>query len=198
MAGIETTLRTVRDVQGVYGSFVVSETGALVASDLPAAFDRELFEDVAPRVVRLYETFLSGSEELDACMLRFSEHRVYLRRMTWGVLAVLSGLGVNMPALRMVANLVIRKIDPEVVPLVRPTLAPGSLAAAPLDPSRSSAPPPVATTSSFPPQVRAFERTSPVPSDSVPPPSDAPTSTGANRPVPARMYRGRPVVDDEP
>ena len=112
MGGIEQSLRTLRDVQGVYGSFVIAGTGALVASDLPAAFDGGLFEEVGPRVTRLYETFLSGAEELDACMLRFAEHKIYLRKMTWGVIGILSAVGVNMPALRMVANLVIRKNRP--------------------------------------------------------------------------------------
>lgn len=124
MPGIDETLRTLRDVQGVYGSFVIAGTGALIAQDLPAVFDQDLFAEVGPRATRLYETFLSGGEELDACMLRYAEHKLYLRRMTWGLIGIISDVAVNMPALRMVVNLVIRRIDPEVVPSLRPTPAP--------------------------------------------------------------------------
>jgi predicted regulator of Ras-like GTPase activity (Roadblock/LC7/MglB family) len=192
MAGIEQTLRTLRDVQGVYGSFVIAGTGALVASDLPAAFDAGLFEEVGPRVTRLYETFLSGAEDLDACMLRFAEHKIYLRKMTWGVIGILSAVGVNMPALRMVANLVIRKIDPEVVPSLRPTLPPPAIEMPPRTTIPVVAPTPSA---SFRPATRSFERPSA-------PPVEVPVSVASEPAAPApsrqvRMYRGRVVVDDE-
>ncbi len=205
MAGIEQSLRTLRDVQGVYGSFVIASTGALVASDLPAAFDGDLFEEVGPRVVRLYETFLSGAEELDACMLRFAEHKIYLRKMTWGVIGILSQVAVNMPALRMVANLVIRKIDPDVVPSLRPTLPVPVVETVALTPAPVPALPLVSLRST----VRSFERQSappapPAPAAEPPPPaappplskfpSEPPPASSPNRQV--RMYRGRPVVDE--
>jgi predicted regulator of Ras-like GTPase activity (Roadblock/LC7/MglB family) len=199
MAAIEQSLRTLRDVQGVYGSFVIAGTGALVASDLPSAFDGDLFEEVGPRVTRLYETFLSGAEDLDACMLRFAEHKIYLRKMTWGVIGILSAVGVNMPALRMVANLVIRKIDPEVVPSLRPTLPPPAIEA-----PRIMLSTPAPTASFRPAAPRPSERSpvaSPVPllvpledelTVTVEP---SPSAPPAARQV--RMYRGRPVVDDD-
>jgi predicted regulator of Ras-like GTPase activity (Roadblock/LC7/MglB family) len=181
LAGIEQTLRTLRDVHGVYGSFVVAQTGALVARDLPAAFDDALFVDVGPRVTRLYETFLSGEEELEFCVLRFAEHKLYLRRMTWGVIGILSGVGVNMPALRMVSNLVIRKIDPEVAPSQRQSVPDG----APFGPP--------ATLNPTPPSARPPHGSSvqPMPETTG---ADAEEPEAQSRPV--RMYRGRPVVDE--
>jgi predicted regulator of Ras-like GTPase activity (Roadblock/LC7/MglB family) len=190
MAGIEETLRTLRDVQGVYGSFVISSSGALVARDLPTIFDGDLFAEVGPRVTRLYETIGSGGDELESCMLRYAEHKVYLRRMAWGVIGVLSTVAVNMPALRMVSNLVVRKIDPEVQP--------GSPASVP--------PPAIARPSSVPP-ARAISRPperfvpppplAPLPS-AAPPPTQSPASRTPANPEsarPVRMYRGRPVTD---
>jgi predicted regulator of Ras-like GTPase activity (Roadblock/LC7/MglB family) len=179
MPGIEETLRSLRDVQGVYGSFVVAGSGALVARDLPPVFDGELFAEVGPRVVRLYETFLTGGEDLEAAMLRFSEHKLYLRKMTWGVIGILSTVTVNLPALRMVANLVIRKIDPEVSPSM-------------LTPP----PPPVAMQPPTPPPP-IVESTPPRPSKPTPTPAPPPApelAPPSSRQV--RMYRGRPVVDD--
>ena len=114
MASIEESLRTLRDVEGVFGSFVISSSGALVSKDLPAVFDNDLLSEVGPRITRLYETFSSGGRELDSVMLRYFEHKLYLRKMAWGLIGILSGIEVNLPALRMVGNLVARRIDPEV------------------------------------------------------------------------------------
>ncbi|MGD0676012.1 MAG: hypothetical protein ABSC94_11365 [Polyangiaceae bacterium] len=179
MPRIEDTLRNLRDVQGVNGSFVIAGSGVLIARDLPAIFDGDLFSEVGPRITRLYETFLSGGEELDACMIRFSEQKLYLRRMTWGVIGILCNVGVNLPALRMVANLVIRRVDPEVVPSMRRSVAP----AIELGQNPSGAPPARAT----PPPPRV-DLASADASQEVP---DAPSGKQV-----VRMYRGRPVVED--
>jgi hypothetical protein len=208
MASIEETLRNLRDVQGVYGSFVIAGTGSLVAKDLPPLYDGQVFAELGPRITRFYETFLSLGEELDACIFRYEDHKLYLRRMTWGLIGVVSGLSVNMPALRMVANLVVRRIDPEVVPSLRPiapptTAPPPALhtlepAAIPLIHAHTPAPalPRPSSTPTLPqPHAAATSAPEDLPDDTVvaqdgrdgsPPMSD--------RHV--RMYRGRRVLDE--
>jgi predicted regulator of Ras-like GTPase activity (Roadblock/LC7/MglB family) len=196
MSAMEDALRALRDVEGVHGSFIITPSGALVARELPSAFDHQLFAEVGPRIARLYETFLSGGEEMDACVLRFSEHKLYLRKLAAGFIGVLSGVRVNMPALRMVANLVVRRVDAE---MSRPTPAPP----APPSPPTPS-PPPVAILAplgaafdSGPPSHPAFPsanttgafRASIVPQDGRDP-TAPPTS---DRHV--RMYRGRRVEE---
>src|SRR5580700_9784918 len=137
MLSLEETLHSLRDVDGVQGSFVVAPSGALVAKDLPAIFDGELFSEVGPRIARLYETFLSGGEEMDACVLRYAEHKLYVRKMKAGMIGTISGSKVNMAALRMVVNLVIRRIEPEMgrvsvpTPPVLPRTPPSPLVARP-------------------------------------------------------------------
>jgi predicted regulator of Ras-like GTPase activity (Roadblock/LC7/MglB family) len=189
MPSIEGTLRALRDVQGVYGSFVIAGTGALVARDLPAVFDGDLFAEVGPRITRLYETFLSGGEELDACVMRYSEHKIYLKKMTWGLIGIISGVSVNMPALRMVANLVVRRIDPDVIGSLRPPPAMAQPAAtgAEFFPSRSvsSVPP------SRPPSDRVEGPGAPAVQAQDGRDSSPPTSDGH-----VRMYRGRRVTDE--
>jgi predicted regulator of Ras-like GTPase activity (Roadblock/LC7/MglB family) len=183
VAKIEEMLRALRDVEGVYGSFVIARTGALVASDLPPIFDAELFGEVGPRITRLHETLRTGGEELDGCVLRYAEHKLYLRAMAWGIIGVLSTVAVNKPALRMVVNLVIRRVDPEVVPSLR----------APL---HSSAPPQPAPTPKFPtplsPPVRPVSTPPELPTAIIPEGRDSNPPTSG----PARMYRGRPVTED--
>jgi hypothetical protein len=181
MGKIEETLRALRDVEGVYGGFVIARTGALVASDLPAIFDADLFDDVGPRIIRLWETFRSGGEELDGCVLRYAEHKLYLRTMAWGLIGVLSAGAVNQPALRMVVNLVIRRVDPEVVPSLRPTLPPPA-PPAPVAKLPTPLAPPVRPVS-HPPE----------------PPASPPWEEGESAPLSGRhvrMYRGRPVTDE--
>jgi predicted regulator of Ras-like GTPase activity (Roadblock/LC7/MglB family) len=188
-----------RDVQGVYGSFVVAGTGALVDRDLPGAYDESLFADVGPRVARLFETFVSGGKEMDACMLRFAEHKIYVRKMTWGLIGVLSAASINLPALRMVLNLVVRRIDPEMgVGAVVSTF--------PKLPSVTPAPPPSLTPRPAPVSSLASELAEPVPASqpprrATPPPLpvvaiEDPEAPPPSMERPVRMYRGRPVVDD--
>ena len=207
MPKIEDTLRTLRDVQGVYGSFVVSSNGALVARDLPTIFDGDLFAEVGPRITRLYETLGSEGDELESCMLRYAEHKVYLRRMAWGIIGVLSTVAVNMPALRMVANLVIRRIDPEsqagtpsVLPPSGPeasaSILPPSMSPAVAAPSviRNSSAPPARTISRPPDRFVPPPPVAPLPSR-VPTDASSRTPTNPQTSRPVRMYRGRPVTD---
>jgi predicted regulator of Ras-like GTPase activity (Roadblock/LC7/MglB family) len=199
MAAMEDVLRALRDVDGVHGSFVITLSGSLVARELPSAFDHQLFAEVGPRIARLYETFLSGGEELDACVLRFSEHKLYLRKLATGFIGVLSGVKVNMPALRMVSNLVVRRVDAE---MSRPTLAPPAPPPPPAPPTPS--PPPVAVLAALgaafdsgPPSHPAFPsanttgafRASIVAQDG----RDSTAPPTSDRHV--RMYRGRRVEE---
>jgi predicted regulator of Ras-like GTPase activity (Roadblock/LC7/MglB family) len=185
MGTIVEHLRMLRDVQGVYGSFVVAEAGSLVDRDLPAAFDEALFADVGPRVARLFETFVSGGRDMETCMLRYGEHKLFLRKMTWGILAVLSSAAVNLPALRMVANLVVRRIDPELALL----LARRSSS------SKPTPPPPAVKVATVPPPVPR-PRT-PAPPDVATPvvvvQVDAGDSATPSSDRQVRMYRGRPA-----
>lgn len=108
---IQTTLAALRDVNGIQGSFVVSPQGGLVARELPAIFDDTVLRDVGPRIARLYETFLSNGDEMDICSIRFADYMLYFRNVVKGFLCVLTGTGVNLPALKMAVNLAHRRIS---------------------------------------------------------------------------------------
>jgi len=185
---IEDSLRTLRDVQGVFGSFVLSGTGSLVSKDLPAVFDEAVFEEVGPRITRLYETFSTGGEDLDSVMLRYFEHKLYLRKMAWGILGILSGTQINLPALRMAGNLVARRIDPDVAatvsrapsPPVRPT---PSVRSDP-GPAGGSSPPATGRSAMAPPGAARTPLVQTTADEFEPAP-------GSRRQ--ARMYRGRRI-----
>jgi len=200
MPTIAETLKMLRDVDGVHGSFVIAGTGSLVDSDLPAIFDQDLLGEIGPRIARLYETFFSGGGDMETCILRYAEHKLYIRRMTWGIIAVLSTVAVNLPALRMVANLVIRRIDPEIavistvgIPspsktLPSPPPRPASTPPSAPSPSRSATPGADPRAAALMPVIEGHDPLPIVPEDG----RDS-TIPGSERH--ARMYRGRPVDD---
>jgi predicted regulator of Ras-like GTPase activity (Roadblock/LC7/MglB family) len=101
-----------RDVDGVHGSFVITKSGALVGKDLPAMFDDAVLSEVGRRIARLNEGLSAGGQDFDHCVMRFADHKLYLRSVTRGFLCVLSTNGVNTPALKMAVTLTARRIDP--------------------------------------------------------------------------------------
>jgi predicted regulator of Ras-like GTPase activity (Roadblock/LC7/MglB family) len=188
MPTISDSLRMLRDVDGVHGSFVVAGSGALVDRDLPAIFDSELLGEVGARVARLYETLVSGGGDMETCVLRYAEHKLFLRKTTWGILGILSTVGVNLPALRMVANLVIRRIDPEIAGTL-PSFFPATKtqpSPAPHPSTQRSAGDPLAAASM--PSIPPHDPLPIIPEDG----RDATTATSDRH---VHMYRGRPVGD---
>jgi predicted regulator of Ras-like GTPase activity (Roadblock/LC7/MglB family) len=108
---IQAALAPLRDLPQVQGCFVVSEMGRLLARDMSALFGDDILAEVAPRALRLCETFSNGHEELRGCTLRFATHLVLLRPMRDGVLCVLASSDVNVLALRMGVNLTVRRLN---------------------------------------------------------------------------------------
>lgn len=114
MGTIVEHLYLLRDVEGVHGSFVLTEGGSPVDLDMPEGYDEVLLADVGPRIARMFETFASEGKDIETFMVRFAEHKLFVRQMTWGIVGVMVSSTVNLPALRMAVNLVVRRIDPDV------------------------------------------------------------------------------------
>jgi predicted regulator of Ras-like GTPase activity (Roadblock/LC7/MglB family) len=112
--GVRTSLATLKDVAGITGSFVCTQNGRLVAREIPALFEDAVLAEAGSRLLRVAETFAAGGDELDAAVVRYGDHKVYLKAITGGLLCVIVAGAVNMPALRMAANLVGRRIAPAV------------------------------------------------------------------------------------
>ncbi len=107
------TLKALRDVQGIEGSFVVGESGNLLAREMPAIFTDDLVCEATPRIARLAETFQSAAVDFETCVLRFADHLLYIRRLVKGSLCVLTRGDVNTPALKMAVNLAQRRLSTE-------------------------------------------------------------------------------------
>ena len=94
-------LRSIRDVRGVAGSFVVSELGRLLAHDLPALIGAEVLAEVGPRCLRLCDSFGESRDDQAFTTLEYSEYLLVLRPLRDGLLGVLAGVDVHRPALKM-------------------------------------------------------------------------------------------------
>jgi predicted regulator of Ras-like GTPase activity (Roadblock/LC7/MglB family) len=111
-ADVVASLGTLKDVAGIMGSFVFTEDGRLVAREIPAMFDDTALSEASGRLTRLRETFAAVGDQLDVAVVRFRDHKLYLKSLGGGMLCIVAEGAVNMPALRMAANLVGRRLVP--------------------------------------------------------------------------------------
>ena len=111
-AQMRASLVTLKDVYGITGSFVYARSGQMVARELPPMFDDAALGEAGSRLTRLQETFAAVGDKLEIAVLRYREHKVYVKTLPGGALCIISNGGVNMPALRMAASLVGRRIAP--------------------------------------------------------------------------------------
>lgn len=197
------SLQGLRDVQGVFGSFVLSRSGRVLCKDLPRMFDDRVFEEIGPRILRLKET-LSGDEAgLDNVVIRYSEHKLHLRFLSANVLGVITSASVNALTLKMALTLSSRRIEADLgqhppgvssgerygsfsavgtaapPPLWTDESAKGSSSKAPLDPLPG------------PPTLRS-SKPSGQPPPSLPGPPDLPAPPNGPRRAPV-LYRGRRI-----
>jgi hypothetical protein len=153
---VQVALATLRDVAGTAGSFLMTDAGRVVARDLPAVFDDGVLAEVGSRLARLRDTFGAIGDDVDVAVLRFEEHKLYLKVLPGGALCVLTAAGVSMPALRMATNLVGRRVGPDLaraaIEPAPPPHPPAATASAMLPP----APTPVAAPAPASNQVRRY------------------------------------------
>ena len=131
---INQVLTTLKDIEGVYGSFLLDRDGRLRARDLPSVFDDAALGDSGPRIVRLWEV-MSEDQAPEYTLLEFSEYWLFIRPVPSGTLCVVVPPRVNVSALRMAASLVAKRLnadflfDTDVPP--KPALEPAYFAAPP-------------------------------------------------------------------
>ena len=131
-------LRSLRDIKGIQGSFVVrAGSGELLGRDLPAVIDDVVLSGVGPRIDRLL-TIVDSPHPTEAIALRFGEQRLDVKRMGTAHLCVLAEAAVSPPALRMAMKLVSRKLDGHAwaSPPVLTEVAPAQVARATTEPPK--------------------------------------------------------------
>jgi predicted regulator of Ras-like GTPase activity (Roadblock/LC7/MglB family) len=169
-------LGSLRDVEGVYGSFALSADGAVLASDLPRWMEHAHLDDAGARLARLRET-LAPDRSLDWCAIRFTEHKLFLRSAGDRILCVLASAGTDATALKMAATPVSRRLgDAPFVERAPIAPEPPTTVEIEVDLPRDDPPAPIAR--AHPPRTTA------------PPPFAKPGTVATDR---VRTYRGRRV-----
>jgi predicted regulator of Ras-like GTPase activity (Roadblock/LC7/MglB family) len=107
---VRVSLATLKDVAGIMGSFVCTPDGRLVSREISAVFDDGALAEAGSRLLRVREAFAAGGDEMEVGVIRFRDHRIYTKTVGNSMLMILTEADVNMPALRMAANLVSRRI----------------------------------------------------------------------------------------
>ena len=105
-------LSSLKDIDGVYGSFVVDESGGLILRDLPAVIDNAALREAGPRIARLWGAF-PEDDPPEYVLLEFVSHQVFIRKFDAGSLCVFVPPNVNRLALKMAANFVARWLETE-------------------------------------------------------------------------------------
>lgn len=136
---MESVLQSLRDIEGVLGSFLLDDHGELIAHDMPSLFDRSTLAYASTRLSQLRAALEAATTAgFDGCTTRFGSHLLLLRAAQARTLCVLCPVGTNLNTLHMGLNLVARRVAalPQPVPARPLPHAPAPR------PARVSLPPP--------------------------------------------------------
>lgn len=104
------SLTALRDIPGVFGSFLLTPDGRLAQRDMPNIYPDSAFADIGRRLEAIAETagpVVRGYYEL---LAKFNGYWLLTRRTPNGTLNVVAQESVNFPALRMATNVAIRHL----------------------------------------------------------------------------------------
>ena len=174
------------DLPGIEGVCLFGTEGQMYINRLPSFLSNELFADAQRRIVAMYETMDENFLPCDDYMLRFSERWILLRRTEKQVLLVLGGEKANVASTRMVTNITMKHLTPEIVSTLESA-------------ARGGVPAPVPVSAGAAPALsaqRSPSSSTPAPFASAAAPEATPAmATAAPAPAepakPVRMYRGR-------
>jgi predicted regulator of Ras-like GTPase activity (Roadblock/LC7/MglB family) len=113
-------LGSLRDIEGVLGSFIWLSDGQLLASDMPDNCPPATLQAVAARVQRLTDAFVSMGQRFESTTLAFAHYRLHVCATDRAFIGAVLAKQVNMSALKMAATLALRDLSTE---LARPVAA---------------------------------------------------------------------------
>jgi hypothetical protein len=105
-------LRTLRDIEGVLGSFVVGERGELLGRDVTAACGSEVLALVGGRLQQLCNAFASADigGAFESTTLYFPQYKLHIRALANVLVVAVVSAEVNLPALKMAMNMLGRSL----------------------------------------------------------------------------------------
>ncbi|HKU38625.1 MAG TPA: hypothetical protein VJR89_10775 [Polyangiales bacterium] len=172
MHRISLRLRSLRDIDGVLGSFMIGERGELLGRDVTAACGSDVLMLVSSRMQQLCDAFVSADigGAFESTTLCFPQYKLQVRAIGSAFLVAVLSAQVNLPALRMAMNMLGRQLLLELEAMASfPPEESGEMRR----PSAPPPPPPAAGRVSSPPPLLSG------PTVEIPPP---------------RSYRGRRIT----
>ncbi len=153
------------DLPGIEGICLFGTGGQMYINRLPSFLSTEIFADAQRRIVAMYETMDENFLPCDDYLLKFSERWLLLRRMEKHVMLILGGDKANVASARMVTNMTMKHLTPELLAQLEATDRGATMTVAT----------PAAT----------------LPAAAPAPAAMAPVAAPAEPAKPVRMYRGR-------
>lgn len=103
-------LRYINSVEGVIGSAVFNENGAVVDHAFPPIIDSNSLKAVAGLVLECSHT-LQIAQTLDLLDLRYAEGRIIIKTFPGALLCLLCAKNVNLQVLTITLNLAVKKLE---------------------------------------------------------------------------------------
>jgi hypothetical protein len=180
------------DLPGIEGVCLFGTGGQMYVNRLPSFLSTELFADAQRRIVAMYETMDENFMPCDDYMLKFSERWVLMRRSENHVMLILGGDKANVASTRMVTNMTMKHLTPQMIAQLDALARGATSPVAPLAPVPAASAP---AKSTRPPFSTASGGTTPAVATAALPVAAATAVVSAPVAAPAkpvRMYRGRP------
>jgi len=124
---IDKIIKNVLELYGVEGACILDKKGVLLHNELPDYFLDDFLDDLARRIMALYEAVDENYMACDDYLLKFPQKFLYLRRSRNVLLLVAVDPSVNLVSLRMVTNLVLKHVTPKVLSEMRKHLTNSAL-----------------------------------------------------------------------
>ncbi len=130
-------LKALKDIPGVFGSFVLTPDGALASRDMPEVYADSIFSEIGRRLNGISEAAEPHIDAVNELVVKFESHWLISRRRPGFTFNVLAEQSVNYPALKMALNVAIRQIG-DVTVTAAPTAS--AVTAVPVAASSPTAP----------------------------------------------------------
>lgn len=114
---MQTVLASLKDIPGVFGSFVLNMQGGLVAKEMPAVYPATIFPELGRRLVSVREVLEQQTNSFQELLLKFEGSWLFVRQTTECLLSVVVAETVNFPALRMATNVALKQIAEQMAAL---------------------------------------------------------------------------------
>ncbi|TVP78169.1 MAG: hypothetical protein EA353_08910 [Puniceicoccaceae bacterium] len=120
---IDKIIKNVLELHGVEGACILDKKGKLLHNELPDFFLDDFLDDLARRIMALYEAVDENYMACNDYLLKFPQKYLYLRRSRNILLLVAVDPSVNLVSLRMVTNLVLKHVTPKVLSEMRASMS---------------------------------------------------------------------------